>query len=256
MSRKKEPIRQIRIDRLNELIKNENYEKKHVILANGSNIMPTTLSNLLNGKTGISSGHIEDIINFVNKNKNPGSKYRIEWLLGNDDYATNSDYLKHLMMENRTIANELSKAFSLYIALNGYDIKAVAPVSDKYKEVPKNDEDYLELVEEFEKAANEGYIISNDNGYVKLSLDEFKAMANEVCDYVGFRLEHMTKPVQSISLSTSEITQNNNITPIEFKKRNPEDIKKHLKETYNLIKNDPNCPKETLEKLLNTINTL
>ncbi len=254
MSRNKEPIRQIRIDRLKELKKNEGYN--NVTLANGSGIIPTTISSLLNGKTGISSGHIEDIIKFVNENKNSGSKYRMEWLLGNDDYPTNSDYLKHLMMKNHTIADNLSQALSVYIALNGYDIKAVAPVSDKYKEVPENDEDYLELVEEFEKAANEGYIISNDDRYVKISLDEFKAMANEICDYVGFRLEHMTKPVQSISPSTSEITQNNNITPIEFKKRNPEDIKEHLKETYNLIKNDPNYPKETLEKLLNTINAL
>lgn len=132
------------------------------------------ISEIINLKHGLTEETAHDIIRVF-------PDYRIEWLLGYDDYMTESDKLASLIKNMKEETNLMEKGLYCFLKLYGFSVaeadykKIGDPVIDKIREV------------------HSGITISRDGKKTTLSLTELRDFQNEIGEYIELRLKHMMK---------------------------------------------------------------
>ena len=103
-------------------------------------------------------------------------QYRFEWLMGYDDYKTLMDLNLAIYQQAQHEGNLLDIGFFYFAKLNGYTVEH--PDYSKALYVGEA----LNLV-------NHGYRITKGDQSRQLSINELRDLENDICDYIGYRLD-------------------------------------------------------------------
>lgn len=172
MSRKKTEINPKRAENVKKLIEWSGITQ--IDFARTIHQTQQNVSRIINLKTALTEENAREIIKHF-----PG--YRIEWLLGYDDYPTNKDYFLSMIDQQSKEGDLLNKGFFSYLELYGYTVteasieKSGNPISD------------------FIHDAHKGVTISRDGKSVTLQLHPLIEFQNEIGEYIELRLKHMMK---------------------------------------------------------------
>lgn len=115
-------------------------------------------------------------------------KYRIQWLLGYDDFMTDAELTAFVLAgaqsaesgaENPALGGTaLDAAMLLFGQLSGFQISLwrnrIATVND---------------IEQAVDAIRQGCVVSRDGKSVEIDINEWSSLANEICDLVEFKLQ-------------------------------------------------------------------
>lgn len=127
------------------------------------------ISEMINGKANVTETTARAIIKAF-------PQYRFEWLMGYDDFKT----LIELNLANyQRVKHEgelLDIAFFYFAKLNGYTVEHPNFSS-------------AHSVEEAIGFVQHGYKIKKEGQSRQLSLDELRDLENDICDYIGYRLD-------------------------------------------------------------------
>ena len=171
MSRKKTEINPVRAERVKKIIELEGISQQDF----ADRIFQTQqhVSRIVNQKSALTEETARAIVTAF-------PKYRIEWLLGYDDYMTFSDQLTGVIRETNKEAELLHNGFFSFARLSGFQID-VAPIAgtDSLEETFQNMKEYC--------------TISRDGKSVTLSMAELNNLENELCDQIETRLRYMLK---------------------------------------------------------------
>jgi len=171
MSRKKTEINPVRAERVKKIIELEKISQKDF----ADRIFQTqqNVSRIVKQKTALTEETAHDIVSAF-------PKYRIEWLLGYDDYMTFSDQLTGVIRETNREAELLHTGFFSFAQLSGFKID-VAPITGtgSLEKTFQNMKEYC--------------TISRDGKSVTLSMAELNSFENELSDYIELRLRYMLK---------------------------------------------------------------
>lgn len=107
-------------------------------------------------------------------------KYRIEWLLGYDDYMTTADYLLAVTAQCQAEEQVMNTAFFGLARLSGFSME----LNRKY---------YDNSLEGLFQTIKSAVTFSRDGKSVTLSLADINEIENELCDIVEARLKRMLK---------------------------------------------------------------
>ena len=141
------------------------------------------VSRLRNGRVNLSAEHAKSIAAAF-------PEYRVEWLLGLDDFKTEEEYEAHLEKRSRAaFAQALSEHWSLQASfrqlaeLNGYTvIEGFAALSNDDKSgIPGGDSD---------KTIKDSWYVRRGYEWARFSRKEMTQLQKKIADYVGFELEH------------------------------------------------------------------
>lgn len=183
MSKPKTEINPLRAERLNTLVedtgltqvqftgdvkvKGSAYKNPHRLMTQQA------LSRIINLKAPLTEQTAQKIIM-----KYP--KYRIEWLLGFDDYMTTADLFAATLNQSREEGDTLHNAVVALAGLSGFTVEATEPQPDT-------------SVFSIINAIKKGLTFKRDGKSVSFSLAELNEFENEICDYVEMRLKRMMK---------------------------------------------------------------
>ena len=171
MSRPKTEINPERAKRFKMLIEREKLTQS--ALSEKIHLSQQAISHIFTEKNALTEETARNIINAF-------PEYRLEWLLGYDDYMTHKEYLAAQYRKGMSEAEALESAFFSLASLSGFEIAPTDPATDKKPENIVN-------------AIQAGFTISRDGKSVTLSLSDLNALENELCDYLEFRLLHIMK---------------------------------------------------------------
>lgn len=144
------------------------------------------VSRLRNGRVNLSAEHAKSIAAAF-------PEYRVEWLLGLDDFKTEEAYEAHLEKRSRAAFGQaLSERWSLQASfrqlaeLNGYTVtEGFAALSNDDKSgIPGGDSD---------ETIKDSWYVRRDYEWARFSREEMTQLQKKVADYVGFELEHVFK---------------------------------------------------------------
>lgn len=179
-------IKEVKIAHLKAIMKNEglsgNKFAKKLKTKTGEPLKPSNLSNYLTGKKEIFDTLASQIMDAF-----PDSHYRRAYILGLDEYMTESDAAKASWSK---IFNGLDSIrqesfvkehalFSL-ASIAGFDIKQNEPVA-----IEGQSENFVR------KIHSTGVTISRDGKKISLCLKELDLLENKLRDYLEFELLHM-----------------------------------------------------------------
>jgi hypothetical protein len=113
----------------------------------------------------------------------PGA--RVEFVLGYDDFITESDKFDATISEIQDESHLLLIGLNAFAKLCDYQIKLTSP-AHKPEETSAPVGNWMKMI-------HDGYTIRKDDQTVQLSLEEMNAFENEVCDFVELKLKHLFK---------------------------------------------------------------
>lgn len=171
MSRPKTEINSVRADRLKQLIEREGLTQQK--FAELTDQTQQNVSRIIKMKTPLTEYNAGEIIKHF-------PRYRIEGLLGYDDYMTHEDYFMGMIEQGRTEGETLENALFGLARLSGFTIAPTKTYPDR-------------SVESIVSAIKTGLTFSRDGKSVSFSLAELNDFENEICDYVEMRLKRMLK---------------------------------------------------------------
>ena len=162
MSRKRAIINPVCGNRLKTLCDKENTSQKD--LAARIHISPQTISKIVSGKCNLTKENAKLVVDLF------GNKYRLEWLLGLDDYMTIADLNRSIIMQSYSTAELLAQGFQSFATLSGYTITP-PNFSNNNAEM---------IVNEIKR----GYKINKEDKTISISLEDMNKLQNDICDYV------------------------------------------------------------------------
>lgn len=177
MGRKKAEINPKRAERLKILIDREK-ELRHgkfsqIKFAESINMSQQNISRIIQKKQAL----VEDTARLIT-DRYP--EYRIEWLLGYDDYMTRANYLLAVAAQCQEEAQVMNTAFFGLARLSGFSME----LNRKYY-----DNSVVGLIQTIKSTIT----FSRDGKSVTLSLADINEIENELCDIVEARLKRMLK---------------------------------------------------------------
>lgn len=179
-------IKEVKIAHLKAIMTNEgltqNKFAKKLKTKTGETVKPSNLSNYLTGKKEVYDTLASQIMDAF-----PDKHYRRAYILGLDEYMTDSDYVRASWSK---IFNGLDSIrqesfvkehalFSL-ASIAGFQIKPIEPEATEGQ--PQN------FVRQYHSA---GVTISKDGKKVSLCLKDLDLLENKLRDYLEFELLHM-----------------------------------------------------------------
>ena len=174
MSKKRTEIKPIRAERVKTLLERENITQAE--LATRIFQSQQNISRILNLKTPLTEETARLIISAF-----PEKRYRIEWLLGYDDYPTPADQFSSVINTARSEADIMTRALISLAELSGFSIEPTERADNS--------------VESYLQAIKKSVTFSRDGRSVSLSLAELNDFENEICDYVEMRLKRMMNSI-------------------------------------------------------------
>lgn len=171
----------IRASRIKELIKREGITQEALALklpvTSRKGQDPTTMMDPQNLSRCLTSGKVsEKLCRKINK---AYPEYRIGWLLGYEEHATQKEELLHKVEKLNENGSLLWKGFLSFASLSGFHTEIASIPGEKFMDTFKNMKEYC--------------TISRDGKSITLSMAELNSFTEELCDYVEFRLTHMMK---------------------------------------------------------------
>lgn len=172
MSRKKTEINPKRADNIKKLMKWENISQTE--FAEITHQTQQNVSRIINLKTPLTEENAREIIKYF-------PEYRIEWLLGYDDYPTNKDLFLSMVNQTNEEGKLLDQGFFSYLKLYDYTVTEgeVDPSGDSLVDFIHNE--------------HRGVTISRNGKKVTLRLHDLIDFQNEIGEYIELRLKHMMK---------------------------------------------------------------
>lgn len=171
MSRKKTEINPLRAERVKKIIELEKISQKD--FADRTFQTQQNVSRIVKQHIGLTEEKAQDIVKAF-------PKYRIEWLLGYDDYMTFADYLTGVIRDTNREAELLHTGFFSFAQLSGFKIDvAPFPGTGSLEETFQNMKEYC--------------TINRDGKSVTLSMADLNSFENELSDYIELRLRYMLK---------------------------------------------------------------
>ena len=167
MGRPRVEINVIRGIRVKQLCEDQKISQQELSQTTG--ISQQNISLMINGKANVTESTAKILVREF-------PQYRFEWFMGYDDYKTIRDLTLSLFQQARHEANMLDEGFLFYATLNGYSIEYPDFSSSCH-------------IEEAIENIKHGYTISKGDKSRRLSLDELRDFENDICDYIGFRLD-------------------------------------------------------------------
>ena len=170
MSRKKTDINPKRAENIKWLIEEEksiNPKFSQTELAGRIHMTQQNISRIINQKTALTEETARDIVREF-------PKYRIEWLLGYDDYPTVED----LIRKGQTDTRLLHAGIIAFSELNGYQVE-FASLDGSVETALQNLEHYC--------------TISRGGKSKSFSLAELNNFENELCQIFDIRLQYMLR---------------------------------------------------------------
>ncbi len=179
MSRKRTEIDPKRAERLKILIDHEkelrNGKFSQTQFAKSIHMTQQNVSRIIQMHQALNEQTAKDIIEQY-------PKYRVEWLLGYDDYMTPADYLLAVTAQCQEEEQVMNTAFFGLARLCGFSME----LNRKYYD---NSLDLDGLFQTIKSTIT----FSRDGMSVTLSLAEINEIENELCDIVEARLKRMLK---------------------------------------------------------------
>ena len=195
-------IKEVKIAHLKAIMKNEglsgNKFAKKLKTKTGEPLKPSNLSNYLTGKKEVFDTLASQIMDAF-----PDSHYRRAYILGLDEYMTESDAAKASWSK---IFNGLDSIrqesfvkehalFSL-ASIAGFEIKPIEPIVTEEKpiepeateEIKGQTQNFVRFLRQYHSA---GVTITRDGKKVSLCLKELDLLENKLRDYLEFELLHM-----------------------------------------------------------------
>ena len=169
MSRKKTEMNPQRAENLKKLIEREDITQAE--LAERIHMTQQNISRIVQMRQPLTEETAKEIIQAF-----PG--YRIEWLLGYDDYPTTGDQFRAVLQIGREENNLLHTGLFSFLQLSDFRIDLAESASD-----------IQSVIDNVKQCCT----ISRDGKSVKFSMQELNAFENEIFDYIVFRLDHMIK---------------------------------------------------------------
>lgn len=162
--------------RFKELIKESGLLNKEVAQKIG--VSDSYMSMLYNGKVFLTMNLAKKFI------RNIAPSVRVPYLLGYDDFKTDSDVVVTLGVtkyakESHGSIDLMWLGLSAFAQLSSFDINGLS-TQDK-------------TVEEIIDNVGSWYTLTKDSQSVKLSVEELNQLENDICDYVEFRLNKFFK---------------------------------------------------------------
>lgn len=115
-------------------------------------------------------------------------QYRIQWLLGYDDYMTDAELMAFVLA-----GAESAKSGSEIPALGGTALDAsmylMSQLSGFKLSLWRNRLDDARDVEQAVNEIKRGCIVSRDGKSAEIDIDKWSEIANEVCDFIEFKLQ-------------------------------------------------------------------
>ena len=105
--------------------------------------------------------------------------YRIEYILGYDDYPTTADLLASVLDTAKQENDIMTSALFSLAKLSGFSIEPTERSDNS--------------VESYLKAIKKAVTFSRDGKSVSFSLEDLNDFENEICDYIEMRLKRMMK---------------------------------------------------------------
>ena len=171
MPRKKQIVNPIPGKRLKEIL--EETKTTQIHLSSLIHLSQQVISQIAQGNASLLPDRAKDIIALF-----PERHYRIEWLLGIDDYKTDADKIAALINKSRNEADLLFTGLCFFASLNGFTITSP---TEKLNGTSTPDETVLQ-------AFKDGYSVCKAGKSVTLTIEEMNHLENDVCDYVEYRL--------------------------------------------------------------------
>ena len=177
MSRKRTEINPKRAERLKTLIDHEKDlhggDFSQTAFAKSIHMTQQNVSRSIQMRQGLTEETARHIIEQY-------PDYRIEWLLGYDDYMTTADYLLAVTAQCQAEEQVMNTAFFGLARLSGFSME----LNRKY---------YDNSLEGLFQTIKSAVTFSRDGKSVTLSLADINEIENELCDIVEARLKRMLK---------------------------------------------------------------
>lgn len=172
MSRKQQEINQERGKRLSVIIKESIKEKgRNKIFAEKFGYTKEHISQILGGNRNLTEDFAARIITEY-------PKYRIEWLMGYDDFKTQADVVSHVINQAQSEQDMMFSALLLLGTLNGYSISSPKVYNGMSAE---------QAIGEIKA----GYSINKDGKTIRLSIEEMNAFENLIVKQVGLQIDYL-----------------------------------------------------------------
>lgn len=138
-------------------------------LAERINMPQSAISEMVNGKRTVTETTARAIVQVF-------PQYSYEWLMGDSDYKTLAEKNLAMFQQVRHDGELLDIAFFYFAKLNDYTVE-------------HPDFSSTHQVEEAIHLVNHGYKICKGGQSRQLSIHELRDLENEICDYIGYRLD-------------------------------------------------------------------
>lgn len=170
MGRSKVEINPIRGKRLQTIIKESG--ESNISFAKRFGYSAEHISQIIIGKRRLTDAFVERIIAEY-------PKYRIEWLLGIDNFKTSTELVL------RPLAEAAQEHDTMFLSLS-----ALALIND-YTILPPQIPPHGACVEEVFDSIKTGYTVKKGDRRINLSLEEEEALENLISDFVGLQLDYL-----------------------------------------------------------------
>ena len=127
----------------------------------------------------IAHGHKNLTRSFAEALSNEYPDFPVEYLLGLTEYRSESRRISQWLRDAIKESNLLSAGLSAFASLNGYEITPPQHIAD------------CDDLSKANLTLTKGYVISKGGQSAELSPDEMQRFENEVCDFVGLKLQHL-----------------------------------------------------------------
>ena len=174
MSRKRTEINPERAIRLKTLIDREN--KTQAKFAKMLHMSQQNISRIVQKKQALTLETAEDIIKLFS-DRPPEKQYRLQWLLGLDDYMTLEDMYREKQLQQLHDTDKLLRVMTDLVELSGFCVDEDIITTDGLSFVH-----YMSF--------------SREDGAVTLPLADFREFGEEIRDYVEMRLKRMIEQCQ------------------------------------------------------------
>lgn len=177
---KLEKLNSVCAERLRKCIDNSGMKDKDV--AKEAGFTPQHISNLVNGKARLTADTARILSSVL--------KVKEDYLLGEDDYPTNSDMY-------RAMIKEMQKKEQMYIELiEKYGYKIIGTGESEWKTINIfkehiEENNSIEINKRIEETPYTKYVLlQSPNGTIKrMDLDRLKTLINDIEDYIKFQME-------------------------------------------------------------------
>ena len=151
------------------------------------------------------------------------SQYREEYLKGEDNFKTYTEYAEYVFNNSRQIKNPLDIPLSEMLDINKINYRLACNITNEEAKILSDSDAPMSKFNEIQdKIFQAGYILEKDDKSIQISFSELEELMYEISDYVGMRI--------------SRIIAQKSKQPIYMNSRSNDEIIEHQKDIEQIVK--------------------